>query len=142
LQEYLLSLVLTAKKPILLAKKLQKYLTTFQTAPLKTIVDTLLTAKKYTPSTFQARLPAEVQPTFQSLYLSASSPKIDPEIRSREVKKTVSSLESLYLKDQISKMTQQIAQLEQTGQLDKLKSLEIEYNQLLVQLSRIQSTKD
>jgi len=142
LQEYLLSLILTAKKPILLAKKLKKYLDTFQKPTLKTIIDQLLKAKKFSPSTFQSRLPAEVQPTFQSLYLSASNPQIPSEIRSREIKKTIASLETIDLKDQISKMTQQIAQLEQTNQLDKLKSLEIEYNQLLVKLSRIQSTKD
>ena len=142
LQEYLLSLVLTAKKPVLLAKKLKKYLNTFQKPTLKTIIDQLLKAKKYSPATFQSRLPAEVQPTFQSLYLSASNPQILSEVRSREIKKTIASLETINLKDQINKMTQQIAQLEQTGQLDELKSLEMEYNQLLVKLSRIQSSKD
>jgi hypothetical protein len=125
-----------------LAKKLKKYLDTFQKPTLKTIVTQLIKVKKFSPATFQSRLPAEVQPTFQSLYLSASNPKIPSEVRSREIKKTVASLESLSLKDQINKMTQQIAQLEQTDQLDKLKSLEMEYNQLLVKLSRIQSTKD
>lgn len=142
LQEYLLSLVLTAKKPILLAKKLNKYLSVFQAPTLKAIVDMLSIVKKYSPATFQSRLPAEIQPTFQSLYLSASSQNIPSEIRSREIKKTVNSLETLYLKDQINQLTQQITQLEQTDQLDKLKSLEIEYNQLLVKLSRIQSSKD
>jgi DNA primase len=142
LQEYLLSLVLTAKKPVLLAKKLKKYLNTFQKPTLKTIIDQLLKAKKYSPATFQSRLPAEVQPTFQSLYLSASNPQILSEVRSREIKKTIASLETINLKDQINKMTQQIAQLEQTGQLDELKSLEMEYNQLLVKHSRIQSSKD
>lgn len=142
LQQYLLTLVIAAKKPTLLAKKLEKYLQHLHSPTQQKILSLLLTHKNYQPESFQTSLPAELQPTFQDLYLKATSQELSSELRSKEVKKTVHSIQELILKQEITQLAAKIAKIDNDSDPDLLKEVELEYNKKTADLSRLQSKKD
>lgn len=142
LEEYLLSLIFSAKKPHLLAKKLESYLSEFVLSPkYSTIISHLLTVSKFDPKNFEQSLPAEIQPGFQELYISAVKENIASPQRHRLIKSTLSQIGTIRLRSQLDELSARIARLESGSDDTTLAALEKDYNALLARLSRIQSAK-
>jgi len=143
MEELLLQLILGAKSPSKLAKKLEQYLLLIDNSRLNTIIKELLkTNKKFNANEFQQQLPAEFRSIFQSLFLNNTLKEIDSYQRSREIRKIVNKLSDYNIKQKMNQLNHQIAQLEKNGSQQDLEKVEKEYNQLLQQLAKIQSTKN
>jgi DNA primase len=77
--------------------------------------------KKYTINSFTATLPEELVETTDRLYLQDLQDIMTDESKFlREWGKTIKELEKFYLKDQLTKLTQQIREQEQQGEKDNL----------------------
>jgi ABC-type phosphate transport system auxiliary subunit len=101
-----------------------------------------LSVSDFNPAAFQSQLTEEIRPYFQAIYLEATSLDLEPKIRLREIKKIVSQISILNLKNRINQLSQKIAQDELSRPDDAaLSSLETEYNLLLKQLASLQSKK-
>ena len=141
LEEHLLSLMFSAKKPYVLAAKIAEKLT-FSIPRFQKIFAQLLKPKKnFIPSRFASRLPGELLPTFQEIFLRSTQFSFDSRGRLLEVNKTINQIQTITLKDQLSTLSTKIAQAENQGSEDIVKKLEIDYNHLLSSLAVIQSTK-
>lgn len=138
LQEFLLILLFGAKKPFLLAKKIKKHLSAISSAMLKPITTSLLTQKNLSLDGFQQSLPAEIRPFFQNLYLQATSTNLDSLSRQKELKKTLNRIDLYQIKGRLDEISRQISRLETFGHDDQIKAAEVEYNNLLQKLSRLQ----
>lgn len=139
LEELLLSLVFSAHKPAALAKKIEKYLNLFTTQKHVTLYKALLTQIEFEPRVYQESIPAELRPIFQNIYLNGTALNLDPQSRLREIKKTATQLSVLVLKNQIQELTKKIAKLESIGDEAELNKTELEYNQLLIKLAKLQT---
>lgn len=138
-EEYLLVLIFGAKKPVLLSQKLKKHFEIFQKPVFKLIIDKLVGSKKFIPQKFQEKLPAEICPIFQTIYLKASSLEIEPRHRSLEIQKTIAKIKTFLIKEKMKNLSLKIAQLEdEENETDEFKKIESEYNYLLKELSAIQ----
>lgn len=141
LEEYLLTLVISSKKPDLLSQKVSAQFS-FSTPRFQNIFLNLTKIEdEFDPKKFADTLSPELSPTFNNLYLSGTYLNIESQARLREIKKTISQLQSISLKDRISTLSTKIAQAENSDDDILLKQLEVEYNQLLSELSKVQSTK-
>lgn len=141
LESYLLSLVFSARLPIsLIVMVLKDY--QFITPKYVQISHLLSERKKFIPAKFSAYLPAELAPTFQSIYLAGTSHNFDSHTRKLEVKKTLSQLLLMVYREQLSQLNLKIAQAEMQNNETILKTLENEYNQLLNKISRLQAAKN
>ncbi len=140
LEERLLTLVFSSQKPLLVIKKIiQKF--SFTTPRFQSIVKLLSSRKIFRPQKFMARLAPELQSTFQSLYLEASSLNLDSRHRQLEIKKTVNQLLVIGLKDKLSDISSQISRAESSNNESLVEKLEQEYNQTLADLSLVQARK-
>lgn len=144
LEEYLLVLIFGSKKPVLLSKKLKKYLINFSNLQFKPIISKLLSLnKKFNPSIFQKKLPAETRPCFENIYLKSTSLEIESRRRLLEIKKAINQIGILFTKEKIKNLSLKIIQLEDNDdKKEELNILEKEYNHLLQELSNLQVKKD
>lgn len=141
LEEYLLTLIISSKKPDLLSQKVSAQFS-FSTSRFQNIFLNLTKIEdEFDPKKFADTLSPELSPTFNNLYLSGTYLNIESQARLREIKKTISQVQSISLKDRISALSTKIAQAENSNDDILLKQLEVEYNQLLSELSKVQSTK-
>lgn len=140
-EELLLTLIFGSKKPSKLAKKLEKYLNELTKVQYQTIAKTLIDQIEFEPRVYQEQLPAELRTIFQNIYLNATSLQIDSQVRLEEIKKTTSQIKTILLKEQIKNLTDKISKLESNGDEEELAKAELEYNQLLLSLSKLQSKK-
>ncbi|MFA5828732.1 MAG: DNA primase [Candidatus Shapirobacteria bacterium] len=141
LEEILLILIISCRDPSKVAKKHAADLSLFDTPRFKTIADTLQKTKKFDPKTFRDTLPPEIRDTFQSLFIAAESQNFESGKKTREIKKTISQLNIIYLKDKLNNLSTVIANSENSDDEVDLKSIESEYNQLLAKLAAFQSQK-
>lgn len=141
LEQLLLTLVFGAKNPIKLSKKIEKQLLRLQDHRFQTISKQLLESKTFEPKIFESFLPSEIIPSFQSLYLDATVNQTESHQRLSEIKKTITQLDSIFLKDRLNFLGRQISKLENEDNQDALVGAEKEYNKLLLDLSKVQVKK-
>lgn len=141
MEESLLILILGAKKPAVLAKKLKRRLDLISTPRFQNILHGLLAVPKFDPQTFHKELPPELQPVFSNLFLAATAEFIESRRRLHEISKTINLIDLALAKSRLKELSLQISQ--QDGLIDspQSKNIELEYNQLLSRLSRLQSSK-
>ncbi len=141
-EQQLLSLILGAKKPGKIAQKLKKKLSSAITDRLfRLVVKKLFVSPNFSAQSFRSKLPAEVQPTFDALYLEATAQDLESIPRSRRINHLLTYLLIEDLKAKIKPLSQTIAKLETLGEDQKLPQVEKKYRLLISKLSRLQSTK-
>jgi DNA primase len=140
-EEYLLSLIFSARNPVKVAQKHQSVLSSFTSVRLKPIVEALLAASEFDPRQFQAGLPAEIRPSFEQIFLVATGLNLEPHRRSFEIRKTSVQIITAQLKQKLASLGAQIARLEAGGNQSQMAELERDYNTILSQLSKLQSQK-
>ena len=141
LEEYLLLLILSAKKPISLSQKIKKNLETLTFPKFQKLLNLLSAQKKFRANNFSQILPPELSQVFQDLYLQLDQIKLDSRQHHHEVKKTINQLSEINLKSQLKQLSGKIAQLENQGSPESLRQVENDYNLALQKLSKIQSQK-
>lgn len=141
LEELLLILIIGAKNPAKLAKKLEKHLDLFTVSRYKTIAKYLLEKEGQTLKEILDSLPAEIQPLFSSLYFESEKNQMDSKVRLSEVKKATANIETILWKDRLNQISNQICKLEEAEDEEGLKAAELEYSQILEKLHDLQSTK-
>ena len=141
LEEHLLSLIFSAKKPYLLAAKIKEHFT-FVTPRYEKVFSYLLKPRKnFVAAKFASRLPPELSSVFQDIFLHSTQFEFDSHSRLLEINKTINQIKSITFKDQLSTLSTKIAQAENMGDEEIVKKLEQDYNHILTELSSIQSTK-
>ena len=141
LEEYLLTLILSAKKPILLSKKITAKIG-FTIVRFNHIFSNLLEFKQnFDPVVFANTMSAELKPVFENIYLSSTFLNLDSHHRLIEINKTINQILDIRLKEKLITLSSQIAQAENLNQTSLVESLEKEYNQTLTKLSKIQPKK-
>lgn len=146
LEEYLLTLIFAAKNPTLSAQKISEKIS-FTISRFQKIFSQLLdtTQEKdsalQNPKNFGDNLSPELLPLYQNLYLAATTLGLESKHRLREINKTISQLLTITIKQQLTDVSSQLAQAENSGDESAVSMLELEYNQLLSKLSSIQSPK-
>jgi DNA primase len=140
LEEFLLVLIFSSKNPLKLAKKIsEKYQLTV--VRFQNVVTTLLSLTEFDPSTFASELPKELETVYQNLFLKANMLKLESTERHLQITKTLNNLLTITIKNRLVEINRKIAQLEVQGKTDDIKSLELEYNQLLSKLPRLPRSK-
>lgn len=141
LEEHLLSLIFSAKKPYLLAAKIKENFA-FVTPRYQKVFSYLLKPRKnFIAARFASRLPPELSSVFQDIFLHSTQFEFDSHARLLEINKTINQIKSIAYKDQLTTLSTKIAQAENTGEEEIVKKLEQDYNHILSELSQIQSTK-
>ena len=140
-EQLLLTLIIGAKNPVKVAKKITAQISRLQDHRFQIIGNNLLKINEFNPKSFESLLPAEIHSVFQSIYLETTVNPIESRQRLLEIQKTVAILDTFYLKDKLNFLSSQIAQLENNGDEDKLAAVEKEYNKLLSELSKVQIKK-
>lgn len=140
LELYLLSLIFSAKKPEILARRITKNYT-FSTPRFLSIFTLLLKQKHYQLKTFASKLPPELQSIFQDIYITASGLDLKPLRRRLEITKIINLILSQNLKKKLEFVSHQLSLAEKNEDSAKIKELETKYNRLLAGLSGLQSNK-
>ena len=141
LEEYLLSLIFSSQKPHLLAPKITDQID-FTLPRFKNIFTNLISlTADFEPKTFADSLSPELSSVFNNLYLAGTYLNLDSHHRLLEIKKTINQLLTIDLKQRQIDVSSQIARAESTHDDTLINQLELEYNSILQQLSRLQSTK-
>lgn len=140
LEDQLLSLVFSARKPIKLIKNIIiDY--TFVTAKNIAIVQHLRTRKKFIPTKFALTLAPEIAPTFHSIYLNGTILDLDAHHRQIEIKKTLSQLLTFFYKEKLNQLSLSLSKAETDDDEVSIKKIESEYNFVLSKLSKLQVIK-
>ena len=140
-EELLLILIIGAKNPAKLSQKLKKYLDQLTVARFKTIAKYLLEKEDLTLKQILDSLPAEIKPLFENLYFESQKNQIDSVTRLSEIKKTTNNINKILLKDRLNQLSNQITKFESEENEEALKEAEIEYNQIIEKLHRLQTNK-
>ncbi|MBI2464629.1 DNA primase [Candidatus Shapirobacteria bacterium] len=141
LEEHLLSLIFSAKKPYLLATKITEHFA-FITQRYQKVFSYLLKPRKnFVAAKFASRLPPELSSVFQDIFLHSTQFEFDSHSRLSEINKTINQIKSITYKDQLTTLSTKIAQAENQGEEEIVKKLEQDYNHILSELSQVQSTK-
>ena len=101
----------------------------------------LKSRKIFRPRIFQNHLSPELQSTFQNLYLASTYLNLESPQRLTEIKKTINQILTIELKEKLTDLSSRIAQAENRSENTLIEKLETEYNQTLMKLSKVQSTK-
>ena len=141
MEESLLVLILGAKKPAILAKKLKRRLDLISTPRFQNILHCLLAVSRFDAQTFLGELPPELQPVFSNLFLAATAEFIESRRRLHEISKTLNLIDLTLAKSRLQELSLQISQQDGLEDSPQSKNLELEYNRLLSRLSRLQSSK-
>ena len=141
LEENLLTLILSAKKPFELSQKISEKFE-FSIPRFQKIFFQLFNCpNEYNPKTFVDTLSPELVPIFQSMYLNSTFLEIESKDRLMQINKNIAQLQTITLKEQLSDVSSRLARAENSDDEAAVLELEKEYNQLLTKLSLIQSTK-
>lgn len=141
LEEYLLTVLFSAKKPVLLAQKIDKKID-FSLIRFHNIFLNLKSLKgEFDPSSFANSLLPELKPVFENIFLASTFLTLDSHHRQIEIKKTINQILDITLKEKLVKLSAEISRAESTDQTTLVETLEQEYNQTLIKLSKIQATK-
>ncbi len=139
-EQYLLSLILSAKKPHILIRKILKKIS-FSVLRFQKIADQLSLLKDFDPSTFTEKIPPELHSTYQQLFLISSNINFEGSHRRLEIQKVVNQILTINYKDQLQSLGIQIGQAESSNNDTLVSELEKVYNQTLNQLSALQSKR-
>jgi len=140
LEQHLLSLIFSANKPSILARRIKKKYT-FSTPRFLSIFTLLLKQKNYQLNTFTSKLPPELQSIFQDIYITASGLNLEPLRRRLEITKIINLILSQNLKKELESISRELSLAEKIEDSAKIEELETKYNQLLAGLSRLQTNK-
>ena len=140
LEEYLLTLIFSSPKPLILLPKVLAHLS-FTTSRFNQIISSLSTLKKFKPQKLSALLAPEIEPTFINLYLQATEIKLEAPSRRLEIEKVINQIKGLKYRQTLLEISQKIASAETLNQQSDLTSLENEYNQTLNLLQKLNQTK-
>lgn len=140
LEQYLLALVFSAKKPQVLIQKVTRKIS-FTVPRFQKIVSELSNVTDFDPSTFTDSLSPELHSTYQQLYLLSSNITFEPPHRRLEIQKVINQILTITYKDQLQSLGIQIGQAESSGNDTLVSELEKVYNQTLSLLSALQSLK-
>ncbi|MFA5750306.1 MAG: DNA primase [Candidatus Shapirobacteria bacterium] len=141
IEQLLLTLIFGAKNPVKLSQKLNQQINRFQDHRFQIIGQEVLKISEFDPKIFGSLLPAEIRPIFQSIYLEATINPIESKTRLLEIQKTITQLDSIFLKDELNHLSHQIAKFEKDNQKEELEQAEKEYNKILSELSKVQIKK-
>jgi DNA primase len=139
-EEYLLTLIFSAKKPSLLAKKVSLKIKFF-TPRFSTVFLKLKSRKIFRPKTFAGLLVPELQPTFQNIYLSSTYLNLESRERLREIQKAINKILSIGYKAKIVDLSSQIAKAQDLNDDTLVDKLLGEQKKLLSQLSLVETGK-
>jgi DNA primase len=139
-EEYLLTLVFSAKKPVLLSKKIAAKID-FSVPRFQTIFLKLKSRKLFRPGFFANLLPPETQSAFQNIYLSSTYLELEPRLRLREINKTINKILALGYKEKIVDLSSQITTAQDRGDDVLVDKLLEDQKQLLTQLSQVEAGK-
>ena len=139
-EQYLLSLIFSARKPQILIHKVLKKIS-FSVSRFQKIAEQLTTIEEFDPSTFTENLPTELHSTYQQLYLLSSNINFEPPHRRLEIQKVINQILTINYKNKLQSLGIKIGQAESLEDNTLVSELEKEYNQALNQLSALQSTK-
>lgn len=140
-EQLLLTLIFGSKNPAKLSQKLINQLNRFQDHRFQIIGQELLKISEFDPKNFETLLPAEIKPIFQTIYLESTVNPIESKTRLLEIQKTIDQLDSIFLKNELNRLSHQIAKFENDDQQLELEQAEKEYNKLLSELSKVQIKK-
>lgn len=146
-EEYLLTLILSSKKPSLLSRKISPQIEfsvpRFRSVflKLKSLPAGRQGRKLFHPQTFAGRLTPELQSTFQNLYLSATYLHLESRERLREIQKAINKILSIGYKAKIVDLSSQIAQAQNQGLDGLVDKLLTEQQSLLSRLSKVEMGK-
>ncbi|MDD4106672.1 MAG: DNA primase [Candidatus Shapirobacteria bacterium] len=141
LEQLLLTLVFGAKNPAKLSQKLKIQLSRLSDHRFQSIAKQLLEIEDFEPKNFESLLSPEIRPTFQSIYLDSTMSQTESHQRLSEIKKTITQLDSFFLKDRLNFLSHQISKFEKQEKQLELVEAEKEYNKLLSELSKVQIKK-
>lgn len=141
LEQLLLTLVFGAKNPVKLSQKLKIQLSRLSDHRFQSIATQLLEIEDFEPKNFESLLSPEIRPTFQSIYLDSTMSQTESHQRLSEIKKTITQLDSFFIKDRLNILSHQISQFEKQEKQLELVEAEKEYNKLLSELSKVQIKK-
>ena len=141
LEQLLLTLIFGAKNPVKLSQKLKTQLSRLSDHRFQSIAKQLLEIEDFEPKNFESLLSPEIRPTFQSIYLDSTISQTESHQRLSEIKKTITQLDSIFLKDRLNFLSHQISQFEKQEKQVELVEAEKEYNKLLSELSKVQIKK-
>lgn len=141
LEQLLLTLVFGAKNPAKLSQKLKNQLSRLCDHRFQSIAKQLLEIEDFEPKNFESLLSPEIRPTFQSIYLDSTMSQTESHQRLSEIKKTITQLDSFFLKDRLNFLSHQISKFEKQEKQLELVEAEKEYNKLLSELSKVQIKK-
>lgn len=139
-EEYLLTLIFSAKKPVLLGKNIAAKIE-FVTPRFHSVFNHLKTRKIFRPQTFPNKLSPELLSTFQNLYLSSTYLKLESRQRLIEIQKTINKILSIGYKEKIVDISSQIAKAQNLNDDLLVDKLLREQKHLLSQLSQVETGK-
>jgi DNA primase len=139
-EEYLLTLIFSSKKPVLLSKKIAAKIG-FSVPRFQSIFQKLRSSKSFRPQTFAGRLDPELQSAFQNLYLSSTYLKLESRERLREINKSINKILSIGYKEKIIDLSSQIAKAQDQDRDELVDRLLGEQKNLLSRLSRVETGK-
>ena len=141
LEELLLTLIIGAKNPVKLAKKLKKYLDQLTVPRFKTISKFLLVDEDITLKQILDSLPAEIKPLFETLYFESQKNQIDSIVRLSEVKKATNKINQILLKDRLNQISNQMTNSETEENDEDFNKLFLEQKQIMEKLHQLQTNK-
>jgi len=144
LEELLLTLIIGAKNPVKLAKKLKKYLDQLTVPRFKTISKFLLVEEDITLKQILDSLPAEIKPLFETLYFESQKNQIDSIVRLSEIKKATNKINQILLKDRLNQISNQMtnSETEENDVNDEdFNKLFLEQKQIMEKLHQLQTNK-
>ena len=141
IEQLLLTLIFGSKNPAKLSQKLINQINRFQDHRFQIIGQDLLKISEFEPKSFETLISAEIRPIFQTIYLESTVNQMESKTRLLEIQKTVAQLDSIFLKDELNRVSHQIAKFENADQIEELEQAEKEYNKLLSELSKVQIKK-
>ena len=144
LEELLLTLIIGAKNPVKLAKKLKKYLDQLTVPRFKTISKFLLVDEDITLKQILDSLPAEIKPLFETLYFESQKNQIDSIVRLSEIKKATNKINQILLKDRLNQISNQMTNSEteeNDGNDEDFNKLFLEQKQIMEKLHQLQTNK-
>lgn len=136
LEERLLILILRLKKPRLETRKIN-----WQTLRYKKIVETIDKFKEFDVKKVLNKLEAELKESFDNLYIKAYEEQNSSEERKKERDKIISQIKEIELKDRLKELSVIIANLEASGDEQKITKIEAEYAQILTKLAILQRAR-
>ncbi len=142
LEELLLILIIGAKNPVKLAKKLKKYLDQLTVPRFKTISKFLLVDEDITLKQILDSLPAEIKPLFETLYFESQKNQIDSIVRLSEVKKATNKINQILLKDRLNQISNQMTNSETEENDEDFNKLFLEQKQIMEKLHQLQTSKN